>query len=46
MLYDRVGEQYFRYSGTAALYRAYTPHALQTSHALQTCMPYNIHAQK
>ena len=33
MLYDRIREQYFRYSGTAALHRAYTPHAVET------CMP-------
>ena len=28
--YNRVPEQYFRYSGTAALHRADTPHTVQS----------------
>ena len=35
-LYDRVREQHFRCSGTAALHRSYTPYAVQP------CMPQYI----
>ena len=33
-LYDRVLEQYFRYSGIAALHRPRTQHAVQNTYAL------------